>query len=134
MGHSLRSGEILRFSSYPPVTPSCGLLHRVVLDTRILGTFCKFHSSSLFLNRCLLSFSPSTPDLSTNSSVETPVFTYPERGNSFPFLANYRDTGNWGGVGGVKNVNEESIDYDLFAYLPIMGLLREDSANDHGTG
>jgi hypothetical protein len=28
-----------------------------------------------------------------------------------------RDMGNWGGVSGVKNVNEESINYDLFAYL-----------------
>jgi hypothetical protein len=29
-------------------------------------------------------------------------------------------------VGGVKNVNEKSIDYDLFAYLVFQGPSRED--------
>jgi len=34
----------------------------------------------------------------------------------------------------VKNLIGESIDYDLFAYFPIMGPLREGAANAHGTG
>jgi len=65
--------------------------------------------------------------------MEMPNFACLESGNPFPFPANYRDAGNWGGVGGVENVNGESIDYDLFAYLAIMGPLSEGLANAHGT-